>query len=167
MNEILKQIVASAPNLVCICIDQVINENIEGRLYHKYKTEAVDFHSVSSLLNAMEDLYDWIGFPQAATRQRTFSTWSRKDRKQEEAVQMAGTKDLLEHSGEKATFIVHVRYRQNATWQGEVIWADKKEKTGFRSALELIKLIDGALDETDMEESELVSVNETEAKDAK
>lgn len=167
MNDILKQIVESAPNLVCLCIDQVVNENMEGRFYHKYRTEALAFHSVSALFNAMEDFYDWIGFPQAATRQRTFSNGKRKDRKKEEAVQMTDTKDLLEHSGEKATFIIHVRYRQNATWQGEVVWAEKKEKTSFRSALELIKLIDGALDEADGEESEPALPEEREAEDAK
>lgn len=37
--------------------------------------------------------------------------------------------------------------RQNATWQGSVTWVDKKEKQQFRSALELLKLIESALDE--------------------
>lgn len=54
----------------------------------------------------------------------------------------------------KGTFIVHVRYRQNATWQGDVIWAEKNERQGFRSALELLKLIDSALDGEEGEEAE-------------
>ena len=36
---------------------------------------------------------------------------------------------------------------QNSTWQGSVTWVDKQETQNFRSALELLKLIDGALDE--------------------
>ena len=34
----------------------------------------------------------------------------------------------------------------NATWQGEVTWAEANKKKSFRSALELIRLIDGALE---------------------
>lgn len=160
MQELLKKVLISAPNLVCVCVDEVQNENLKGRLYHKYKTEAVPFYSISSLLNEMERLYDWIGFPQAATRQRTFLSQTEERKKQKEAIQVADTKELLGHSGEKATFIVHVRYRQNATWQGEVMWAEKREKIYFRSALELIKLIDSALDEAGIGEIEVVRDNE-------
>ena len=48
----------------------------------------------------------------------------------------------------KATFIVQVMYRQNATWQGQVVWSEKNETRQFRSALELIKLIDSAAEES-------------------
>ena len=47
--------------------------------------------------------------------------------------------------GKKGTFVVHVRYKENATWQGEVVWAEKNESLKFRSALELFKIMDGAL----------------------
>ena len=56
--------------------------------------------------------------------------------------------DPLAHTGQDATFVVHVKYRQNATWQGTVTWADKNKQQNFRSALELIKLMDSALDES-------------------
>lgn len=47
----------------------------------------------------------------------------------------------------QGTFIVNIKYRENATWQGEVVWVDKKQRKCFRSALELMKLMDSALDE--------------------
>ena len=47
--------------------------------------------------------------------------------------------------GEKATFIVKIEYRQNATWQGRVTWLDQKETRCFRSMLELIRLLDTAV----------------------
>lgn len=147
MEELLKQIRISAPNLVNICIDKVQNENLEGRLYHKYNKSAMEFHSISGMLNEMEKLFDWIQFPQAATRQRTFFEDRESAVRQKEAVQVTAAKDLLGYSGDKATFVVHVRYRQNATWQGDILWAEKKKKLHFRSALELLKLIDSALDE--------------------
>ena len=54
--------------------------------------------------------------------------------------------DLADQTGECATFVVHVMYRQNATWQGSVLWEEAQERQNFRSALELIKLIAGALE---------------------
>ena len=54
---------------------------------------------------------------------------------------------MQEERGKEGTFIVQVQYRQNATWQGQVIWAEENRKEHFRSALELIKLIDSAMDE--------------------
>lgn len=50
-------------------------------------------------------------------------------------------------SKEGARFIVDIRYQENATWQGEVLWAEQNKQCRFRSALELLKLIDGALDQ--------------------
>lgn len=47
---------------------------------------------------------------------------------------------------EGTRFIVNIRFRENATWQGEVLWIDQNKQCSFRSALELLKLIDGALD---------------------
>ena len=54
---------------------------------------------------------------------------------------------MQEERGKEGTFIVQVQCRQNATWQGQVIWAEENRKEHFRSALELIKLIDSAMDE--------------------
>ena len=45
------------------------------------------------------------------------------------------------------TFVIKVMNTQNATWQGTVTWTDGKRTEPFRSALELIKLIDSALEE--------------------
>ena len=41
---------------------------------------------------------------------------------------------------------MHVISQENATWQGQVTWLDEKETKSFRSLLELIKLIDSAME---------------------
>lgn len=46
-----------------------------------------------------------------------------------------------------ATFVVTVKCRQNATWQGSVQWLEKKKTLHFRSTLELIRLMDEAVAE--------------------
>lgn len=76
----------------------------------------------------------------------------KKNSKTQEAVRVMDKDEVINQSGDQATFIVHVQYRQNATWQGQVVWAEKKITKNFRSALELLKLIDNALDESGIEE---------------
>lgn len=45
------------------------------------------------------------------------------------------------HSGKLETFLIHVQYRQNATWQGELFWKEKEKIRKFHSALEFLRLI--------------------------
>ncbi|MEG2119235.1 MAG: hypothetical protein RRY53_02670 [Pseudoflavonifractor sp.] len=52
-------------------------------------------------------------------------------------------------SGNGETFVVQIRNMQNATWQGSVTWTESRRQEEFRSALELIHLIDSALAEAD------------------
>ena len=54
--------------------------------------------------------------------------------------------------GKNATFVVHVQCLENATWQGEIVWAEKNESLKFRSALELLKIMDSALATTEQGE---------------
>ena len=56
--------------------------------------------------------------------------------------------EIEKNRGDKGTFIVQVMYRQNATWQGQVIWAEENRSVRFRSALELMKLMDEAMTST-------------------
>lgn len=45
----------------------------------------------------------------------------------------------------QSTFVVRITQSENASWQGQVTWADKNITKNFRSALELIKLIDSVV----------------------
>ena len=49
------------------------------------------------------------------------------------------------------TLIEKINECQNSTWQGSVLWAETKQEQYFRSALELLKLIDGAVTEDEDE----------------
>lgn len=51
------------------------------------------------------------------------------------------------------TFIVNIKNSQNHTWQGTVKWVERQEEVPFRSAIELIKLMDSALEISDEENS--------------
>ena len=45
------------------------------------------------------------------------------------------------------TFIVNIKCCENATWQGKVTWAQKSKTKYFRSTLELIKMLNGAMND--------------------
>ena len=51
------------------------------------------------------------------------------------------------------TFVVNIKCRQNHTWQGTVKWIEGQKEIPFRSALELIKLMDSAMEMADEEEN--------------
>lgn len=46
---------------------------------------------------------------------------------------------------EKNTFIVRIEHCQNKSWQGKVTWAEGNKTERFRSALELMRLMDEAV----------------------
>ena len=45
--------------------------------------------------------------------------------------------------------VIRVQHRQHSSWQGKVTWLEEDKSVYFRSALELIKIIDGTLDEAE------------------
>lgn len=44
-----------------------------------------------------------------------------------------------------ASFIIRITDRKNDTWQGSITWTDRGVTKYFRSSLELIKLMDSAV----------------------
>lgn len=68
---------------------------------------------------------------------------------------------LLQQHGEIGTFVIRVQHRQHSSWQGRVTWLEEDETVYFRSALELLKLIDGALDRIEDKE-QAYGTNEAE-----
>jgi len=47
----------------------------------------------------------------------------------------------------RASFLIQVQYRHNSSWQGRIVWLDTKKTLVFRSFLELVMLMQEALDE--------------------
>jgi len=60
----------------------------------------------------------------------------------------------------KCTFEVTVRFQQNSTWQGQIHWIEKNQKQNFRSALEMLKLMDEAVEEGTKEARKVGWVND-------
>ena len=140
------------PGNLCICVD-MSHPEAPFRLHHCSLEEPKRFKDLAELLLGIEEIFNGADFPQSSTELRTFGKKreaQKKDSKEKIGL-MAGNM-INELKGESATFIVKVQYRQNSTWQGTVIWTEKNKKQALRRALELLKLIDGALDESGISE---------------
>ncbi|WP_300026630.1 hypothetical protein [Oscillibacter sp.] len=93
----------------------------------------------------MENLLDAMQFPQSFTALRAFSPPPSMVRK---------PTDLQVQEGACATFAVRVLFRQNASWQGSVTWLEGNREESFRSVLELVLLLDSALNTAAKEENQ-------------
>ena len=61
-------------------------------------------------------------------------------------MQMEDKKKNESTGRKRATFKVEILYQQNASWQGEIIWMEEKKRLYFRSALELMRMMDSAFE---------------------
>lgn len=134
---------------VRVCIDRYDPDGFEGRLYHRILEQPTALYDVSGLLLEMDRLFDRLRFPVSSIRHRSFGIAGPRTYIEECIAEDRMEKQKSEEAiGKTATFIVQIQYRQNATWQGSILWAEKNERKPFRSALELIKLIDSAAEES-------------------
>ena len=115
------------------------NKQLRGSLYSPQLDRSIPFDNLLQLLLVIEELMDRSNVPQRGMDLRMFQS-------QEEF-----TTALLErpapasHQPVLASFSVTILFRQNASWQGTVVWNERQLESHFRSALELISLMDGAL----------------------
>lgn len=142
----------SAPNLSCICIDETERGEYKGRIYHRYSNEAVSFQNSAQLIIILNRFFDDINYPQPSTIYRSLYTEKGSSGgPSRQAVKMVQTAEwALGHTGEVGTFFLHVRYRQNSTWQGRVIWKEGEESMIFGSVLELLRIINKSIENEEM-----------------
>lgn len=89
------------------------------------------------LILQIDGLLDEMRFPQSFNETRSFAP-----------VLMPSFNirpDQAEPKGKLATFLVKIIFRQNASWQGSVVWQEQRREESFRSALELLFLMNSAL----------------------
>jgi peptide subunit release factor RF-3 len=121
--------------------------SLKGVLHSLYLKKPYVFNSLVQMIEKMEEIFDTKGFPEAFLTPRTFGS-SKKNTKK---LNVDGDEDIMDTNiqfapgDSKCTFEITVKFRQNATWQGQIFWAEKNLKQNFRSVLEMLKLMDEAL----------------------
>lgn len=141
----------SLPNMVMVCVDGVENGDIYGRYFHRYKKEETFFPDSATLVIEMERFYDDIGYPQAAIKTRKFieRKGGRIPAKEHMAI-ISDSQTLMQFRGKLATFLVGVTSRQNASWQGDVVWMEQQIRKHFCSDMELVVFVDDAVKKSEL-----------------
>ena len=140
MPTVANKMVSEDMRSCIIRVHRYDNKNPEGTFYNLYYGIEIPFGNLTRLLLLMDDMMDEIDCPQASIKSKRFV----KTHKQPERDSIPNTlfdlkQDVL------ATFKIKVLFRQGASWQGKIHWLEENAETSFRSALELIKLMDSAL----------------------
>ncbi len=137
----------SAPNFVNVCIDEQNEGELAGRFFHCYDKEPIKFAHFLEMFSRMEELFETIRYPQAKVYDRSF-TGERETLSAKEKLQPVWqSRAFGTERGRCATFYVVVKGRDHASWQGDIVWVEQEVSKSFRSARELLILMDQALSE--------------------
>lgn len=133
------------PNLINICIDSMLDGEMSGRIYHCYSREEICFSNIIRMIETAEEFYDRLQFPQAATQIRSFDRKEPVQEEEERPEKVMEPEQILQMRGQKGTFLLNVKYRQNSSWQGYIQWVERDITWHFASVLEFIKILNNAL----------------------
>lgn len=138
-------IVTTMSTIATVTVNTYNNGIMAGTIYNTHYDKAVPFYDSLELLEGLESLFESLSFP---GRFEDFRRFSGNSEKQVHKSVRRGRVDMSEKAkDEKATFVIQVQFRRNATWQGTIQWVDQNKRQSFRSTLEMIRLIDQALED--------------------
>lgn len=135
---------------IILCVDYYRDEKINGRIYHRYQTEPIRIGGMLEAVFEIDAFFDRLGYPFPGTESHYFIKHEKTQRIK--MTRKLSDEEMLKNNGEQGTFIIRVEQRQHSSWQGRVTWVEEGKTENFRSALELLKMIDGALDGRDIKE---------------
>ena len=141
----MERLSGEAYRTIQLCVDSYEQGVLRGRFYYAGLADGCrTFQSLTQFLVEMEQILDEANYPQSYTAKRTFGTIP--------AVRPTGNAGNEIRNGAIATFMIRLLFRQHASWQGSVTWIEGRGEQSFRSVLELILLIDSALEDCTGEE---------------
>lgn len=126
-------------------------KSVRGEFRHLYVQESEPFNSISEFIYKLELMLEQINVPQAATSCR--KGWSIPNRykygedENAPAKEWKFSKEPFMITGKKTGlfFLIHIRYRYNSSWQGEIRWLKGKNTMVFRSVLELLMVLENTI----------------------
>jgi hypothetical protein len=122
------------------------NKTLRGTVSNPYFERPAAFDNAIQLIFLIDELQDAINFPLESMKTRSFvgseATPPSKANERKTAEEASLTGQPI------ATFKINIMFRQNASWQGGIVWIENQSEAQFRSLLELIMLLDNALAET-------------------
>jgi len=119
------------------------NKNIQGIISNPFFEQDMVFENMMQLITMVERISDSLVYPQKAMQLRQFSETNQNDSKEMFTFQTSADFSNLKPI---ATFELEIIFRQNASWQGNIVYAEQNLTSSFRSVLELLTLMDSVLE---------------------
>jgi len=126
---------------IIICADAYENRVLRGRIYNPYFENGVCFESTMDFLKIIKYMLEEMNTPQSFTAYRCF--------RKEKRIEITEASNGMMKNGRKTTFVLRILFGQHTSWQGILTWPEGKKEEKFRSALELLFLMDSALEGVD------------------
>jgi len=136
----------------------------EGSIEHIKTGKTIPVRGYLEITFLIQEKLEVQGFPQSATEMRSWeketipryrcssSHNNNSDKRSEEKMKHRNKKTPAPSGG--PTFFVRIHYRQNASWQGSIQWLEGNSTRFFRSHLEMIMLMQEAMEKTGSVEAE-------------
>ncbi len=152
-NVCRDMIITDRVSTMLICFHGKEEGNLYGEILNSYIDKPICFFGVGDLILKMDEICDWIGTPHPSTEPRflnkkmseeyTYRTRGKNKVPIKAKVQLQDSQTLSSRAiRAKETLIVKIEHRQNASMQGIVLGRlTGKQYVGFRSALELMRMI--------------------------
>lgn len=119
------------------------NKNIQGIISNPFFEQDMVFENMMQLITMVERISDSLVYPQKAMQLRQFSGNNQNDLKEMFTFQTSADFSNMKPI---ATFELEIIFRQNASWQGNIVYAEQNLSSSFRSVLELLTLLDSVLE---------------------
>ena len=131
------------PNNLRLAVVKIISyedKNFVGYLENPFIGNTVKFSNLTQLLLGLEELADELNCPKRTYESRRWFPAGNEKTLLSSLPSTASSEKAI------ATFKICIIFRQNASWQGSCEWIEEKKSANFRSALELVQLMDSVLE---------------------
>ena len=134
----------------------------KGTVEHVYSEKVRTFQDVLEMTFLINQKLDETGFPQCALGNRNWEGYFQNEPESKNTLKGRGKMPRSENSQKLKksrggpTFFIRINYRQNASWQGTIQWLEGKKSQFFRSHLEMVMLMQEAMDKSGVAESSSV-----------
>lgn len=137
-------------NVMFLCFDGWDGEVPRGRILNAYCPDELSFVGLDQMLLKVDWFCDQLRVAQGYVERRQVGLGKTREVREWNQKQVWEAAQSLEQFwfkfGDALVVPVRILFRMNATWQGQVLISPiSKSPISFRSALELLGLLDGAL----------------------
>lgn len=133
-------------------VESVTGMDLQGVMDNCYLDEPIHFSHVMEMICVADSILDQLEYPKASVNYRSNKRKKKVSMPLDERLayqrrvynRIQPMEAKLRHMGKRRYFVVKILFRQNASWQGELVVLENRKiisKTRYRSIYELVRLI--------------------------